>query len=238
MNINLQLWSVKDDVAEDFFGTLSKVAKMGYTGVEFAGFGGIDAKDMRAKLDELSLKAVSAHIGYDVLKNELQSTIDYLKTLGASFIVCPGADVNDVEGAKRIAAEFNEIGKKCAEQGLAFGYHNHDFEFKQDNGQYPLEVLFNNVDPKYVIQEPDVFWVQYAGIDAVKYIEQHKDRCPIIHLKQLKGKDNVNAQDGTIDFAKIYELCPNSVFVYEQEEYPGATPLECVAKSAEYLTTL
>ncbi len=238
MKINLQLWSVKDDTAADFFGTLEKVAKMGYTGVEFAGFGGIAAEDMKKKLDELGLEGVSAHVPYDQLTNHLEETIAYLKTIGASFIVCPGAEVNSVENAKKIAAEFNRIGKICKENGLRFGYHNHDFEFKTDNGQYPLEVLFENVDPEYVIQQPDVFWVQYAGLDAVEYVRKNKDRCPIIHLKQIRGKDNVDAQDGTIDFAEIKKICSDAVFVYEQEEYPTGTPLECVAHSAEHLTAL
>lgn len=238
MKINLQLWSVKDDTAADFFGTLEKVAKMGYTGVEFAGFGGIAAEDMKKKLDELELEGVSAHVPYDQLTNHLEETIAYLKTIGASFIVCPGAEVNSVENAKKIAAEFNRIGKICKENGLRFGYHNHDFEFKMDNGQYPLEVLFENVDPEYVIQQPDVFWVQYAGLDAVEYVRKNKDRCPIIHLKQIRGKDNVDAQDGTIDFAEIKKICSDAVFVYEQEEYPTGTPLECVAHSAEHLTAL
>lgn len=238
MKIYLQLWSVKDDTAANFFDALEKVAKMGYAGVEFAGFGGISAEDMKKKLDELGLEGISAHIPYDQLTDHLEETIAYLKTIGASFIVCPGAEVNSVENAKKIAAEFNHIGKVCKENGLRFGYHNHDFEFKMDNGQYPLEVLFENVDPEYVIQQPDVFWVQYAGLDALEYVRKNKDRCPIIHLKQLRGKDNVDAQDGTIDFAEIKKICEDAVFVYEQEEYPTGTPMECVAHSAEYLTTL
>lgn len=238
MKIYLQLWSVKDDTAANFFDALEKVAKMGYAGVEFAGFGGIFAEDMKKKLDELGLEGISAHIPYDQLTDHLEETIAYLKTIGASFIVCPGAEVNSVENAKKIATEFNRIGKVCKENGLRFGYHNHDFEFKMDDGQYPLEVLFENVDPEYVIQQPDVFWVQYAGLDALEYVRKNKGRCPIIHLKQLRGKDNVDAQDGTIDFAEIKKICEDAVFVYEQEEYPTGTPMECVAHSAEYLITL
>lgn len=238
MKINLQLWSVKDDTAADFFGTLEKVAAMGYTGVEFAGFGGIPAEEMKKKLDELGLEGISAHVSYDLLTNELEETIAYLKTIGASYIICPGAKVNSVENAKEIAAEFNRIGRICRENGLIFGYHNHDFEFKKDQDQYPLEVLFDHVDPQYVVQQPDVFWVEYAGLDALDYLQKHRDRCPIIHLKQIKGKDNVDAQDGIIDFAAIKALCDQAVFVYEQEEYPTGTPLECVAHSAEHLTAL
>ncbi len=236
MKINLQLYSIKDDTAKDFFGSLEKVAKMGYSGVEFAGFGGISATDMKAKLDELGLEAVSAHFGLpDLTGDKLIENINYLKTVGASFIVCPWAQMKTVEEAKALVSQFNEIGKICKENGLLFGYHNHDFELIPDNGEYPLEVLFDNIDPEYVMQQPDLFWVEYAGLNAQEYIEKNKERCPIIHIKQIKGKDNVNAGDGTIDIKKLYETCPNAVFVYEQEEYPIGTPLECVEASAKFM---
>lgn len=238
MNVNLQLWSLRDEAAKDFFGTLEKVAEMGYTGVEFAGFGDIPAEDMRKKLDELGLQGISAHVGLDKLSEDLDGVIQYMKTIGGQYIICPGADVNSVKNAEKLALEFNEIGRKCLEQGLKFGYHNHDFEFRIDEGQYPLDVLFDCVDPKYVIQEPDIFWVAYAGLDAMEYLAQHKDRCPIIHLKQINGNENVNAGDGHLDFKAVKDMCPNAIFVYEQEEYPGGAPLECVKESAEYLLKL
>lgn len=239
MKVNLQLYSIKDEVAKDFFGSLEKVAKMGYTGVEFAGFGGIEATAMKAKLDELGLQGISAHVSIEELSGDnLMHTIEYLKILGAKYIICPYSNLRTVEFAYDFAKQLTEIGKICKENGLALGYHNHDFELALDGGQYPLEVLFENVDPEYVIQEPDIFWVEYAGIDTIEYLEKNKDRCPIIHIKQIKGKDNVNAGDGTIDIAKVYSICPSAVYVYEQEEYPGGTPLECVAESMQYMNKI
>ena len=75
MKIYLQLWSVKDDTQTDFFSTLERVAEMGYAGVEFAGFGGIPAGEMKQKLDELGLEGISAHVGYDILVNDLEATL-------------------------------------------------------------------------------------------------------------------------------------------------------------------
>lgn len=239
MKVSLQLYSIKDETAKDFFGSLEKVAKMGYTGVEFAGFGGIEATDMKAKLDELGLNAVSAHVGINQLTGDsLLETIEYLKVLGATYIICPFSALKTVEFALDFAKELTEIGKICKENGLLLGYHNHDFELIPDGGQYPLEVLFENVDPEYVIQEPDLFWVEYAGLDAIEYLEKNKARCPIIHIKQIQGKDNVNAGDGTIDIAKVYSMCPDAIYVYEQEEYPNGTPLECVEESMKYMSKI
>ncbi|SCI08278.1 Xylose isomerase-like TIM barrel [uncultured Ruminococcus sp.] len=238
MKIYLQLWSVADATKQDFFGTLEKVAQMGYAGVEFAGFGGIPAKEMKKKLDELGLEGISAHVGCDLLRDDLDGVISDLKTIGAKFLICPSAELRTLEDAKKLASFFTEIGKKCAENGIVFGYHNHDFELAAQDGEYPLDALYGYADPAFVKQQPDVFWLEYAGVDAIEYLTQHKTRCPMIHLKQIRGKDNVDAQDGTIDFAKIVEMCPEAVFVYEQEEYPNGTSMECVARSAEYLVTL
>lgn len=237
MKINLQLWSIKDDTNENFFGALEQVAAMGYDGVEFAGFGGISAEDMKKKLDELHLEGVSAHLSYDEVTKNLDANIAYLKTIGAKFIVCPWAEIRDTKSATEIAAVFNEVGKKCKENGLTFCYHNHDHEFKADtDGKYPMDVLAENTNPEYVTLQPDVFWVKYAGVDPYAYLEKNKAICPMLHFKQIaeNNHDNVDAQDGILDFKKMAEICPDAVYVYEQEEYPGATPMECVAHSAKY----
>lgn len=215
-----QLWSVKDFAEKDFFGTLRKIAQTGYHGVEFAGYYDIPAKEMKSRLDELGLYAVSSHVGIGKIKDSLDAEIEYLNTLGSKYLVCPSADISTVEKAKIFAGLFNEAGEKCRKAGLVFAYHNHAHEFNPDNGQYPLEVLFDCVDTNLVKQQPDIYWVAYAGLNPVEYIEKHKDRCPIIHLKQLKDhetKKNVDAASGIIDFFKVMQIADKADFVYEQE---------------------
>ena len=231
--LSAQLWSVQDYTSKDFFGTLEEIAKIGYTGVEFAGYKDILAKDMNKKLKELNLIALSAHVGIDKLKENLDAELEYLNTLGAKYIVCPGAGINSVESALEHAELFNKIGEQSAKAGLVFAYHNHDHEFKVDNGQYPLEVLFNNTDLKYVKQQPDVFWIAYAGLDVNEYMKKNISRCPIIHLKQLENnqtKRNVDAGSGILDFKYLIDLAQDIDFVYEQEEFIG-TSLENMEKS-------
>ena len=234
--MNIQMWSVKDYAEKDYFGTLEKLAKMGYSGIEFAGYYGISKEDMKKKLTELDLMAISAHVGVDALKNNLDGEIEYLNYVGAKYIICPAAEVKTVEGAKEIAPFFNEVGKKAKEAGLIFGYHNHDFELKLDNGQYPLDVLFENTDSEFVIMQPDLYWVAYAGLDPIKYLEKNKARCPIIHLKQIKdmdSKENVNAGSGIINFKKVMEMTAGADYVYEQEHYNG-TSMEEAERSINY----
>ncbi|MGV8982011.1 sugar phosphate isomerase/epimerase family protein [Clostridium sp.] len=236
--LSAQLWSVKDYTSSDFFGTLDEISKIGYTGVEFAGYKDIKAKDMNKKLKELKLIALSAHVGFDKLKDNLDGEIEYLNTLGAKYIVCPYAEINTIESALEHAEIFNKIGEKSAKAGLIFAYHNHAHELKLDNGQYPLEVLFNNIDSRYVKQQPDVFWIAYAGLDVKEYMKKNISRCPVIHLKQLENKitkRNVDAGSGVIDFNYLIDLSQNTDFVYEQEEFVG-TSLENMEKSFKYIT--
>ncbi|MBU3191031.1 sugar phosphate isomerase/epimerase [Clostridium bowmanii] len=231
--LSAQLWSVQDYTSKDFFGTLEEISRMGYTGVEFAGYKDILAKDMNKKLKELNLIALSAHVGLDNLKENLDAELEYLNTLGAKYIVCPHAEINTVESAMKHAELFNRIGEQSAKAGLIFAYHNHAHEFKLDNGQYPLEVMFNNTNLRYVKQQPDVFWVAYAGLDVNEYMKKNISRCPVVHLKQLENnetKKNVDAGSGIIDFKYLIDLAPNADYVYEQEEFVG-TSLDNMKKS-------
>jgi len=235
--LSAQLWSVQDYTSKDFFGTLEEISKIGYTGVEFAGYKDILAVDMNKKLKELNLTALSAHIGIDKLKSNLDAEIEYLITLGAKYIVCPYAEINTIESAFEHAEIFNKIGEKSASAGLTFAYHNHAHEFKIDKGQYPLEVLFNNTDFRYVKQQPDVFWIAYAGLDVNEYMKKNIHRCPVIHLKQLEDKvtkRNVDAGSGIIDFKYLIDLSNTTDFVYEQEEFVG-TSMGNMKKSFEFI---
>jgi len=235
--LSAQLWSVRDYTSKDFFGTLEELAKMGYTGVEFAGYGDISAKDMDAKLKELNLTALSAHIGLDLLKDNLDAEIEYLLTLGAKYIVCPWAEIKTVKSALEYAEVLNPIGEKCAKAGLTFAYHNHAHEFQLDDGKYPLDVLFANTDPQFVKAEPDVFWVAYAGLNVNEYIAKNLDRCPIIHLKQIENnetKTNVDAGSGIIDFKYLIDLAKSADFIYEQEHFVG-TSMENMKKSFDFI---
>ncbi len=222
--LGAQLYSVKEECEADFMGTLEKISKMGYKTVEFAGLYGNNPSIIRKKLDELGLKAISAHISLKLLTSNLDEEISKLKVLGADYIICPWAEIYTVKDAKKHAKIFNEIGFKCREAGLVFAYHNHAHELVDDNGLRPLDVLFDEVDIQYVKQEADVYWLAYGGVEPIKYIRDNKDRMAIIHLKQmLSSKDNANVQakDGVIDFVKIMDIAVDAKFIYEQEHYKG-----------------
>lgn len=197
--IGIQLYSVRDHLAEDFEGTLEKVAAIGYDAVEFAGdYGGKTAEEVRAICDRLGLKAISTHTNYSILKNDLDATIAYHKTLGAEYIAIPWAGKEDSAGGANFdnaLADYEKIGKKLKENGIALLYHNHDFEFVDYKGTCGYDYMFEAVPAAYLNPEMDVCWVRVAGNDPAAYIRKYAGRIKVLHLKDFVMGKNAQATD-------------------------------------------
>ena len=200
--VALQLYSVRDAMAEDFAGTIKAVKEMGYDGVEFAGLFGKSPEEIKALLDETGLVPISAHVPYDEIEADPEKVIgDYAK-IGCKYIALPyavperrpGAELfeDTVEGIRKFAA----IGKKY---GITFLYHNHDFEFVKIGDTYGLDLLYSKLTPDELQTELDTCWVNVGGENPAKYVEKYSGRAPVVHLKDFymsgKGKP-----------AKLYQL--------------------------------
>ena len=222
MKVALQMYSLRSLTGDDFFGTLGETAKMGYDGVEFAGYFDVPAKELKAILDKNGLEAAGSHVSIDRLREDLDGEIAYAKELGLYSVVCPYADMNTEEEWIAFGRELNEIGKKFRANGILFGYHNHANEFqKQYNGTYALDLIFQNSDPENVFAEVDTYWVKKGGDCPVAYTKKYADRIPLLHAKDLDeaGKD-MEVGTGCIDFQKVVDGLTNLKWiVVEQEEY-------------------
>ncbi len=190
--IGLQLYSVRDDLAKDFEGTLKKVKEMGYDYVEFAGYCGKTAEEIRKILDETGLEAVSVHQTYlDVLNKP--ETVDFVKALGAKYYVMPWMPAEnclDSDKFKAIIAEMEKAGKVLKDGGLQFCYHNHDFEFAgKIDGMYALDYLYATVPADILETEIDTCWVRYAGVNPAEYVKKYTGRAHIVHLKDFICKN-------------------------------------------------
>ncbi|NLY51652.1 MAG: sugar phosphate isomerase/epimerase [Firmicutes bacterium] len=226
--IGLQLYSLREAAAQDFAGVLKTVAAMGYQGVEFAGYGGLKASELKTILGDLGLEAVGSHVGFQQLDQELTQVIDFNLELGNHYIICPAppreliADSN-VDDWRAFAEKMTEIGMKVKEQGLQLGYHNHAWEFKTFDGDYALDIFYANVDRDLVIAEIDLGWTFHAGVDPVAYMQRHKSRCPLVHVKDFKqGGPQTEVGTGDIDLAGIAAAAPKvgvQWFIIETEEY-------------------
>lgn len=241
--IGLQLYSIKELTQKDFLGTLEKVAKIGYDGVEFAGYFNTPAKELGKTLKDLGLQAAGSHIGIDRLKNELDSVIEYSLEIGDPYIICPGLPVSMRDSAdawKRTADIFNSIGLKCKDNGIPFGYHNHDFEFQKFDGEYGLDIMVSNTQPDLVFVELDTFWVEYCGLKSIDFMNKYKERCLILHIKDMKSQEekvNTEIGKGVMDFKEITSLGKKlgvKWYTVEQEEFEIPL-LQSIEESLHYL---
>ncbi len=243
-DLALQLYSVRDYTEKDFLGTLKTLAEQGYTGVEFAGYGDIPAKEMRKALDDLGLKAVGSHISLDRLRDNLEEELAYNAEVGNKYIICPWADVTSTEKAKEIAEFLCKVNERCQKDGFVAGYHNHAHEFVMENGKYALDVLRENTPDSFVF-ELDLYWVTYGGADASDYMKLYAGRLPLVHLKQIKRENgekfNVVLGEGELDFAKLIpeaQALGATQFIVEQENYGTRTSLECAKLDVDHIFSL
>jgi sugar phosphate isomerase/epimerase len=239
LQIALELYTVRDETKQDFAGTLQRVSQIGYAGVEFAGYGNLTPAEMSALLAETKLKAVSTHLGLDALENQqLSASIRYCRDIGCSFIVLPSLpkEWRTLEGIKGLAPRLDAIGRQCQEQGITFGYHNHDFEFTKVDGIYLLDYLLQATDPSLVKIELDVYWVAYAGVDPVSYLQVLADRVILVHLKDMAGdRSMTEVGKGILNMQQICAFAQaRGLWGIVEHDYPQIPSLESARISFEY----
>nr|WP_315614742.1 sugar phosphate isomerase/epimerase [Alkalihalobacillus sp. MEB130] len=189
MKVAIQLFTLRDSCKEDFVGTLKKVAQLGYDGVEFAGnWGGLEARELKALLEEMGLQAAGSHVPLHMLENDLDEVIEYQKQINCQYITCPNLPEDrrgGIEEYSQLAKLLTKFGEKCAENGMKFSYHNHAFELEDLGGKQPLNILLDESSPEVVNAELDIYWLTKAGENPVEWIEKYKGRTPLLHLKDM-----------------------------------------------------
>ena len=187
--VALQLYTVRDNMAEDFLGTLVKVKNMGYDGVEFAGLYDYAPAQVKQWCDSLGLVPVSAHVPLADMLEDVDKVIADYKAVGCQYIVVPYVTEERRPGGElflQMVEEIRAIGEKAHAAGLVLLYHNHDFEFnKLESGQTGLDYLYENVPADFLQTELDQCWVKYAGYEPVEYLKKYEGRSPVVHLKDF-----------------------------------------------------
>lgn len=203
--IGLQLFTLRDLLAEDPKLTLETVAKIGYTHVETFGlnladnsFWGLPVKDLQALLNDNNLQTFSGH--YDMAhylsqeheqKESIEKYIETAHQLGQKYIVAPVPpmfDLNNLAPAdyQYAAEQLNKAGEMAKKAGIMMGYHNHFWELRQfANGTRGLDILIAFTEPELVTFEMDVYWVEKAGINPVSYFNKYPDRFHLWHVKDM-----------------------------------------------------
>ena len=192
LKVGLQLYSVRDKMEQDMDATLKAVKEMGYDYVEFAGYFGKTAEEVRAILDKYDLKCVSVHQKYDVFVTDPEASVQYLKTIGAEFCAIPWMGMESQKGSEnhdKAVAEIKQVAKLLMGNGIKLLYHNHDFEFEKYEDKFLLDWLWEEIGLDNMTPEIDTCWVKYAGYDPCQYLGKFNGLIDIVHLKDFTCKN-------------------------------------------------
>lgn len=203
--VGLQLYTVRQQMAKDFDGTLKAVAAIGYTMVELPGLFGKTPAQVKQVLDGANLKCPSIHYPAAMLTSGVPEKIAAVKEIGATYLTCAFPTTRQLQehrtpmretmqalehmsadDFKWLADLFNKLGEQCHEAGLEFAYHGHNLEFQQVDGKPGYDLLVESTDPKLVGFEMDCYWVTRAGADPVAYMKKYPGRFPLLHIKDMK----------------------------------------------------
>ncbi|WP_129729149.1 sugar phosphate isomerase/epimerase family protein [Ectobacillus funiculus] len=243
--VAVQMFTLREESGQDFAGTLQKVADLGFDGVEFAGYGGLTAKEVKALLDDLGLRAAASHVPLEQLENNLDQVIEDQKILESKYVVCPYLmpERRSEEDYKALIAILDEAGERCQREGITLCYHNHDFELgRLSDGRTALETIFDDTNAENVKTELDIYWLTKAGEQPVQWINRYTNRTPLVHLKDMTtDEEKFFAELGTggVDVEAVLNLGEEAGvqwWVVEQD-VSRRTPFESIEISINYLKT-
>jgi len=258
-DIGLQLYSIRqlignsEKFAANQENVLGQLSQMGYTAVETANYGdgkiyGMTPEDFKACMDKAGLKPLSTHTTRGLSADELKAgapseetmkwwdeCIAAHKAAGMEYVVTPSQRTPETLKDLQTWCEYhNAIGKKCAEAGMKYGYHNHSFEFNKVEDQVMIDYMIEHTDPQYVFFELDVYWTVMGKASPVAYFKKYPGRFKLLHIKDHKEI----GQSGMVGFDAIFknaEIAGVEHIIVEAEAYESADMMDGVRKCADYL---
>jgi len=233
--IGLQLYTVRGDCGKDFPGTVAAVAKMGYAGVDFAGYYGRNAQQIKQILDDNGLKCCGSHIGLGTMQgDQLARTIEFHKAIGNKFLIVPGGIGGRTKQSWLDAAKaFNEIAEKLKPEGLFCGYHNHSHEFNPIDGETPWDILFGATNADVVMQL-DIGNAMGGKADPVAILKKYPGRAKTLHVK---GAGGIPGEDRA-PWAEVFSVCETTggtEWYIVEADSSKYTPMECARLTFENL---
>ena len=246
--IALQLYTMREPAKKDLADTLKRVREIGWEYVQWSGLPDLPAEKIREALDAAGLKAIAAHVSIEAFEKDLDTNVRFWKTVGVKD-VAPGGMMNDckanLEAWMRGAKRLDALGEKLRGVGMRLSYHNHSWEFEKfpEDPRPKLDILLEATRPENLNSELDTAWAFNAGTDPATFLRKYKNRCPIIHIKDITAaKDGKKGEltslgQGALDWKGIFAAGHEAGvewYVYEQDRGVG-TPFEYARASFEFL---
>ncbi|EIM78407.1 xylose isomerase domain-containing protein [Nitritalea halalkaliphila LW7] len=212
--LGLACFTLPRSLDKDFAGTLREIAAAGYAEIELfgpyaystlaaqeawkigagsmglrgSGYYGLSPKEVRSLLDENGLRAPSIHIELDSLQENMGAIAEAAQIVGhekVGIAMLPAPMRMNLDGYKRSADIFNEVGAAAQKEGLQFFYHNHGYGHQELEGAIPFDLLLERTDPELVKMQLDIFWFTAAGADPIRYLQEHPKRFVSLHVKDM-----------------------------------------------------
>ncbi len=246
--IGIQLWSVRDAMAEDPAQTLEELAEMGYSFIEAAGYSdgrfyGMEPEVFRDLVESFGMDFLSSHVmlGIEDMNDQQieqwwEQCIDAHQRAGVRYLVqaaMGGQAARDIDVLDRYIEMFNTVGRMSNDAGLRFGFHNHAVEFESLEGEVIFDRMLENTNPDYVFFQLDLYWIDKGGADALDYFQRYPGRFEVWHVKDHAEL----GASGEMDFERVFSAADKSGMQYivvEVENY-NYHPMESVRKSLEFL---
>lgn len=255
--IGLQLYTVRDAMTADPKGTLKRLAEMGYTDMECAGYAegkfyGMPLSEFKMVLSDLGLTMKSGHTltgnhkkdQTRTMINNWDAACEDFANVGMNYIVLAylfDFERKSIDDYKKIIDLLNTSGEIAKKHGLTMAYHNHDFEFMTLENQVPYDLMLAQTDASIVKYELDLYWVRKAEKDAVAYFQKNPGRFPLWHVKDMENSPEkffTEVGNGVIDWKLLFSHAQTSGmkrFFVEQDVCKNHQPLESVKISIDYL---
>lgn len=245
-NVGIQLYTFRKEMMADAIGTLKQLSALGIKQIESArsqkgNYYGLKPKEIKQVCSDLGMTLRSGHVHLDA---QWEQTLNDAAEAGQEYLICSTMPTNgqSVANYKSVATAFNKAGEDCKKHNIKFGYHNHEYEFEQENSEVFYDVLLNNTSADLVYMELDLGWVVAAGKSPVDYFNRFPGRFPLWHLKDMDLTKKVSTEfgKGGLDIKLMMKNANKSglkYFFVEQEEYTS-TPLESMKHNMEYLRKL
>ncbi|MCS7201963.1 MAG: sugar phosphate isomerase/epimerase [Dictyoglomus sp.] len=231
--IALQLYSVRKECEKDFEKTIKEISEMGYEGVEFAGYYGKSANELKKILNKYNLKVAGTHIPINTLiGDELEKTVEFNYILENKYLIIPSLPeeyTKDKKGWEKAIELINEISSKLRSYKMILGFHNHSIEFQRLNGETFWNFFFDNVNEDVVMQL-DTGNAMNGGADPIEILRRYLKRAKTIHLKEYPLTSRAIGE-GIINWKEIFDICEKEgktewyIVEYENPSFP---PLESV----------
>lgn len=216
----IQLYTIRDAVSANLEKALEKLAALGFKEVEIYGYNGTffgkSRTEFQSILKQTGLKVISSHHTTGIIHQDegtllhgWEKSVEDLHFIGSEYMVCSYLfpEERTVENYKKLPGLLEKSGELTQKAGIQFAYHNHDFEFEQQEGDQNIyDFLLENTSPELVKMELDLYWISKAGLDPLAYFEKYPGRFPLWHVKDMRAgtKDFTEIGNGTVDFKRIF----------------------------------